>query len=752
MKIMDKKNTMFIILWTTALTLWITFYKGSEYNEAIGTSIFAVGAAIWAFIQINKTIISSSGYRRMFWRWINRGIAANGAGNAVWLAAAIVGVSSFPPSLSDFLWMMSYFLFLCALLYQLFIASREPVISIHVFNVSVFMIVSTAIIGHFFTAIALEMFNYSIVDSVMNLSFLLVDITLLFAAGYLVYLLKTKRDITVMHLLIMAFAFQSIGDFNAAYLEIMGFAVSPGNFNDVLWLAGIILIGTASTYERTGISETGWMIRKDIKQHFIFFPVAAIFLLIIFTLNSYDWRINILSISIGTILLLFAGRNYIMNKKNTSLIKEYRHLAYYDSLTGIYNRTSFKINIDKAVAFCNKENKELALILFDIDRFKVINDTLGHHVGDEVLMETAYRLKRQLPYRIYRLGGDEFVIIADNAGEERAIETALEIKQAFNKPYSIAGQHISITTSIGISCFPSASQDSDSLLKSADAAMYAAKENGRNGFVFYGDALHEKLERKMIIESEMKQGLIKQEYTLYYQPKINVQTFEVTGVEALLRWDNQKLGRISPYEFIPIAEESGFIKVLGSWVMKEACLQAEAWKRSGVFDGTMAVNVSVHQMKYGDILTLIQQSLKESGLNPGKLEIEITESIMQDVAVTSVILKDIRALGVRVALDDFGTGYSSFHVLKNLPIDTIKIDKSFVDDLNGSKEQSLVKAIIDIGRHLQLEVVAEGVEEEVQLDAIAAYECATAQGYYISKPLPVLEIEQFLQQYRRKAL
>ncbi|RKD69726.1 diguanylate cyclase (GGDEF)-like protein [Sinobaca qinghaiensis] len=752
MKINKKKNAIFIMLWVIGSALWVLLYKESDNIEAVGTSLFAVGGALWAFIQISRTINNSSGHRRVFWKWINRGIAANGAANGIWLAAALIGISAFPPSLADVLWLASYILFLCALLYQLFIVSREPVISIHMFNVSVFMIVSTAIIGHFFTALALELFDYSIINSVINLSFLLINSTLLFAAGYLVYLLKAKRDIAVVCILIAAFSFQSVGDFHAAYLEIVGVAVSPGNFNDVFWLAAIILLGVAATYEKIGLWEHNWMIRTDIKQPFILFPAAGITLLILFTFNSYEWRINILSVSIGIILLLFVGRNYIMNKKNSNLIQEYRHLAYYDSLTGIYNRTSFKINVDKAVAVARKEKTELSLLLFDIDRFKVINDSLGHHVGDEVLMETAYRLKNGLPYDIYRLGGDEFVIIVDDVRGNKALEAAAQVKKAFSKPYLIAGQRISITPSIGISCYPSTSRDSDSLLKSADAAMYAAKENGRNAFVFYDEKLHKKLSRKMIIESELRQGLIRHEFTLHYQPKINVQTLEVCGMEALLRWNNRKLGSVSPYEFIPIAEESGFIKLLGSWVMNEACRQAQTWKRNGIFQGTMAVNVSVHQIKYGDVLTMIREALEKSKLAPEQLEIEITESIMQDVDATSVIFDALRAHGVRVALDDFGTGYSSFHVLKTLPIDTIKIDKSFIDDLSGVKEQSLVKAIIDIGRHLQLEVVAEGVEEEVQLDALAAYECDTAQGYLFSKPLTVLEIEHFLSQHGSKAL
>lgn len=752
MKINKNRNAVFIMLWVIGLALWVLLYKEADNIEAVGTSFFAVGGAVWAFIQISRTINNSSGNRRIFWKWINRGIAANGAANSIWLAAALLGISAFPPSMAEVLWLVSYFLFLCALLYQLFIVSREPVISIHMFNVSVFMIVSTAIIGHFFTALALELFDYSVVNSVINLSFLLINSTLLFAAGYLVYLLKAKRDIAVVCILIAAFSFQSIGDFHAAYLEITGVAVSPGNFNDVFWLAAVILLGVAAAYEKIGLWEPNWMIREDLKQPFIFFPAAGITLLILFTLNSYDWRINILSVSIAIILLLFVGRNYIMNKKNSNLIQEYRHLAYYDSLTGIYNRTSFKINVDKAVAVAKKEQTELSLLLFDIDRFKVINDSLGHHVGDEVLMESAYRLKNDLPYDIYRLGGDEFVIMVDDARGNKSLEAAAKVKKAFSKPYLIAGQRISITPSIGISSYPSTSKDSDSLLKSADAAMYAAKENGRNAFVFYDEKLHKKLSRKMIIESELRQGLNRHEFTLHYQPKINVQTMEVCGMEALLRWNNRKLGSVSPYEFIPIAEESGFIKLLGSWVMNEACRQAQTWKRNGIFEGTMAVNVSVHQIKYGDVLTMIREALEKSKLAPRQLEIEITESIMQDVDATSVIFDALRTHGVRVALDDFGTGYSSFHVLKTLPIDTIKIDKSFIDDLSGVKEQSLVKAIIDIGRHLQLEVVAEGVEEEVQLDALAAYECDTAQGYLFSKPLTVLEIEHFLSQHDSKVL
>ena len=427
--------------------------------------------------------------------------------------------------------------------------------------------------------------------------------------------------------------------------------------------------------------------------------------------------------------------------------KEYEEkiylMAHHDSLTGLPNRHYLKNYLTSLVD--SHVNQQMAILFIDLDRFKMINDTQGHTFGDVLLEKVADRLKGCLSKDdiIVRYGGDEFIIVLKNITKRKVEQTAETIIEKFREGFVIKGLEVFTTPSIGISLYPQDGTDIDTLIKNADAAMYLAKEKGKNNYQFYDYTLHEKNERKLKIESKLRKALERNEFVLHYQPKIELSTNRLVGIEALIRWNNKDLGFVSPADFIPVAEDLGLIVPIGEWVLREACAQCVEWQRLGFKDLSVAVNISPRQFKDPSFSDTVVNILKETGLGPYYLELEITESIMEDIKKSRLVLEKLKQAGVKVAIDDFGTGYSSLHYLCHLPINTIKIDKSFVDGIHTSNEKvAILKTIIDMGRRLRFEIVAEGVERCDQAIFLLDNRCQVGQGYYFSKPLSVNEFER----------
>lgn len=419
------------------------------------------------------------------------------------------------------------------------------------------------------------------------------------------------------------------------------------------------------------------------------------------------------------------------------------HMAHHDSLTGLPNR--YYLNEHLKELFLDQTDKQLAILFIDLDRFKMINDTQGHSFGDVLLRNVAERLKSCLTKEdfIVRYGGDEFVIVLQNITKEKVSEKAELILQKFNESFFVNHMEIFTTPSIGISMYPKDGNDIEVLIKNADTAMYLAKEKGKNNYQFYDSSLHERNEKKMKIESKLRKALENNEFVLHYQPKIELRTNRLVGIEALIRWNNKELGFVSPADFIPLAEELGLIVPIGKWVLKEACAQCIKWQQLGFKNLSVAVNISPRQFKDPAFTDTVIEILEETGLSPHCLELEITESIMQDVRQSCIILKNLKQIGVKVAIDDFGTGYSSLHYLCHLPINTIKIDKAFVDGINISEEKvAILQTIIDMGHRLRFEVVAEGIETRDQVNFLLNHSCRIGQGYYFNKPLSISEFER----------
>ncbi|HEY9644291.1 MAG TPA: EAL domain-containing protein [Coleofasciculaceae cyanobacterium] len=426
-----------------------------------------------------------------------------------------------------------------------------------------------------------------------------------------------------------------------------------------------------------------------------------------------------------------------------------RYQASHDLLTGLPNRMMFNDRLSKALFQAAQNRSQIAVMFLDLDRFKLINDSLGHAAGDQLLQEVARRLKACLRESdlVARWAGDEFTLLLSNLyGIEDATRIAQKILAALRPDYDLEGRTLHVSSSIGIAVYPTDGEDVKTLLKNADAALYRAKDSGRNGYSLYTSTLNSDAAEWLTLENHLHYALERQELILYYQPQVNVVTGEIVQMEALLRWRHPDLGIVSPGRFIPIAEENGLIVPIGEWVLRTACAQNRAWQSAGLSPVRVAVNLSARQLCEPKLLEMIGRVLQETQLHPRYLELEITETIvMKNVERTCTILNELRHMGVSTAMDDFGTGYSSLGYLKKFPFHTLKIDQSFVRDLNTDpNDKAIVAAIIAMGKVLNLQLVAEGVETNIQKHSLLSLECQVMQGYLFSSPLPVQDATYLL--------
>ncbi|MBB4823071.1 diguanylate cyclase (GGDEF)-like protein [Sporosarcina luteola] len=417
--------------------------------------------------------------------------------------------------------------------------------------------------------------------------------------------------------------------------------------------------------------------------------------------------------------------------------------AYHDDLTLLPNRRQLFRGLDQST----KTDEMSAVLFLDLDRFKVINDTMGHLYGDIFIRQVGKRLREQLPKddKVFRHGGDEFIVLLEKRDYADVERMAADLLALFSEPFIVNGEEIFSTASIGVSLFPEDGRDSETLLKNADKAMYASKERGGNTYSFYSAQTSIGDVRKLKLENGLRTAVESDQLELHYQPIINLATNRMEAVEALLRWHHPELGFVPPDEFITIAEKTGIIIPIGKWVLETACRQVKAWQLAGYPQLSVAVNVSIRQINEPGFIDFIKNLLERTGLSPAYLDIEITESMMQnDESIT--ILNELKGIGANISIDDFGTGYSSLSVLGYLPIDRLKIDQSFTQEmLHHSHTNSIVKTIIDMGRNLGLTLIAEGIEEEKQAQALRKFGCNFGQGYFYNRPLTVDQMTACLQ-------
>ena len=458
--------------------------------------------------------------------------------------------------------------------------------------------------------------------------------------------------------------------------------------------------------------------------------------------------------------LLIVRRDTTERRKAKARIE---YLAYYDVLTGLPNRQLFVREVGRAIRTAKQTGHQIALLYLDLDRFKRINDNLGHSVGDALLQNVARRLEQSVrspdvdlaatgsrpseQARIARLGGDEFVVLLTGLTDEAQTSVvANRIKETLAEPLDCGGHRLVITPSIGIALYPRDATDIEDLLVKADMAMYQAKDQGRNGYAFFGQTMAVRSLGRLELETDLRSAFENGDFRIFYQPKVDLASGNIIGVEALLRWHHATRGWIAPDVFIPVAEESGLIAAIGDWVIIEACKQLDLWARTGLGHLTIAVNVSVQQFARADFVDTVLRVLQQYGVRPQQLELEITESLlMRNVDDTTACMRRFRDAGVALSIDDFGTGYSSLGYLRQFPVDALKIDRSFVKDMHTSVDDAAIcAAIIAMARELKLKVIAEGVANAEQLKFLRKHRCDQVQGYLISKPLPIDDLEMLL--------
>jgi len=426
------------------------------------------------------------------------------------------------------------------------------------------------------------------------------------------------------------------------------------------------------------------------------------------------------------------------------------HSAQHDVVTNLPNRLLLNDRITQSIAMARRQNMPVAVIFLDLDRFKCINDSLGHAAGDKLLMSVSERLLASVrgSDTVSRLGGDEFVILlSEIAQPEDAATSAKKLLLSLSAPYYISGQEFIVSGSIGISIYPEDGEDSETLIKNADTAMYHAKESGRNNFQFFASEMNLKALERQSLEGGLRRALRQEEFLLQYQPKVNLDTGEITGVEALIRWQQPDRGLVLPDQFVPIAEDCGLIVQIGRWVLREACSQARAWQDAGLPLFPMAINVSAVEFRDPDFVEGVRSILEETGLAARYLVLEVTERIlMENAESTALALKELKMMGIQLAVDDFGTGYSSLSCLREFPIDVLKIDQSFVHQITSDPDDcSIVSAVIHLGKSLKHLVVAEGVETQEQRAYLQAQRCTEGQGHLFSRPLGAAQFAQMLQ-------
>lgn len=457
---------------------------------------------------------------------------------------------------------------------------------------------------------------------------------------------------------------------------------------------------------------------------------------------------------LGSLVGVALERAHSIHEKE-ALDEKMIYQAQHDLETGLPNRALLMERLAFDLEEAERRQQELAVLMIDLDRFKLINDSLGHGMGDTLLKQVAHRIKTSVRMNdlVTRLGGDEFVIVLSKIKNRQDVsKVAQNLLRAIQRPFYVDGTELFITGSIGISLFPALGNNVIELMRQADNAMYRVKAQGKNNYQFFAEEMSDTEMRRLSLVTQLHKALEYEELVVYYQPQLNLQTGKLAGMEALLRWNHRELGMISPTEFIPLAEETGLVVPIGTWVLNEACNQVKRWEHVGYPPVRMSVNVSAVQFGRNDFIGIVEEALRTSQIDPGCLEIELTEGLLlNDIQGAAAKLKELKKLGVYIAIDDFGTGYSSLRYLKQLPIDTLKIDQSFIRDMRvfdpaKGKDRALVQAIILLGHNLGMNIIAEGVELQEQVDFLRESDCEEIQGYIFCKPLPSAGVEDFMAQ------
>lgn len=758
-------NRKSILLVAYMVIYFIALSIPGNIAHAVGNYLhlfFALVSAKWLFDASRKAMRKES----RFWLVLMSGSLCYAIAQAFWIYEQ-VDESSSPGSigLSDIFWVLHYVFFFFALMLGIYMQKTVHITIQRAFFLFMLLIASFALMWDYLDSIRINEDNNWMLFTLPI--FAMLNIWLI--VGYMSLYTTTKaRIISVSSLFFICIGFfvkflANVVVYYLAHSQVL--SQYFGSYIDLLWSFGLLIIGYSGSNAFYDRAEEHKLVRAEQKvQRYGPYAISSVLFITMFYEMRYEWDALIFG-SIAALILLIAHQLVTLDENRRLLIKheqwnkhlemkvqertialnekskqleealvEVNKMAFYDSLTGLPNRN--KLHSDFEEMRSNAGSEGLALFFVDLDKFKLINDSMGHKIGDLVLQRIAEQLKAVLGKgnSAYRFGGDEFIVLVNHAKEQHLKFVARQTLLKLAKPFEIGDKKIEMTASIGVSLYPRDGNDLLALIKHADIAMYEAKASGRNKYRFFDAESKELLNKKIKLELDLKQAVQNKAFELYYQPQIDLETGEIFGYEALLRWKHPEWGMISPLVFIPIAEETGIIQQLGEFVLQKACETNKKWQEHRP-NLRVAVNVSVKQLN-DEFVHKVASILRGTGLKPEYLELEITESVTQQTDSIELIRR-LKGLGVKIAMDDFGTGYSCLSVLKSLPIDYLKLDRSFVNDVAAdSITNSIIETIIVMGHQMGIKVIAEGVENEIQYETLKKLGCDILQGYYISVPLP----------------
>ncbi|WP_246944160.1 EAL domain-containing protein [Bacillus pinisoli] len=755
---------------------WYIIFSQNQKMLDWGAVILQVTAIITALSWLNHTFRNDNGESKRFWFFLGLGLLAYLVGILIWSYYQFILLSAAELAiLPKIFFICQNGFYTLALLCMMNVMKKSNLLTIRfMFDILIVMTVAATFIWFFIMKPLIH--NIDHVFSFIDLLYPILDLGVLTGVISIIMASNTIFTKTTSYLLVAGFLIQIIADFNFSYLTIKNM-YSVGSLSDPLWLLSILIIGLASLHhksismEESRINRTAVSNKKVIFKHiFPYLGVILLFIYIVLKIQSttpiiIGLFISILLVILRQVFTLLDNDRLVtdLNNLNEALevkvkertdrlvetINQMEHFAFHDVVTELPNRRYIEKRLKQAIRNTTKTSgKKIAFLLLDLDRFKQINDSLGHSYGDELLKEVGKRLSQIMNPNelVCRIGGDEYAVLLENVSLSKVEKKAAEIVDVLREVYEVKGLELHVTPSVGISMYPDHGRDFESLLMKADTAMYKVKDNGKNHFMIYDETMDN--ESQLTLENSLRRAIERNEFLLHYQPQVLIDTGQVIGFEALLRWASPTQGNVPPSDFIPIAEETGLILPIGEWVLKEACKQTVEWETQGFKSVRIAVNISSLQFQQPNFVETVTRILKETKANPNNIELEITESMAMG-SIENVITKlsKLKEMGFLIAMDDFGTGYSSLQYMNRFPIDRLKIDRSFISLLSTSeKNDAIVKLIIMMAKELNFKVIAEGVETEKQTSFLKSMFCDEIQGYLISPPLKIEDCGKFLDQ------
>ncbi|GEN56773.1 hypothetical protein GCM10012290_14870 [Halolactibacillus alkaliphilus] len=736
-----------------ALVLQLVFVVMRDYmiiRQVLGTFI-PLGLSIAILYHVFRLLKTRRRDDTKFWVAYFIGMLFYTASYVVWAFAFIQGKPVISTPLSFGLWVMMYPFLFFAIMYKIIQLRNKEHVYQYLFHITTLIIIIFSLVFHF-------VFEPYVVSGDMTIwRFFVLVIepflsVLLMMASIVLYFLTIGSNERRMNLFfVLGFMTQALAEV-LYVIQMIEDTYVVGQFTDVLWVFALLNMLAATYLSRHRPEDARWRVLRIVDHESSILPYVWILLFTITTRTIVNPTLNALSVAVLVLMAVLISYQLLVVRRNTELLNSYEEIMYLTPLTGLRNRTSLLRDLPNILKRIIRLKGSLALVVINLDRFKIINDALGRDYGDAVLKEVASRLAFYLDQSamLYHLSGDEFVLLVYNQDKPQLIALIEQLTESLAEPIYFGEQQMTVTASIGISLAPKDGRKGHELLQMAEQAMHQAKSFGKNQYFFFDRLLKQQLDRRLLIENELKFAVNRGEILVYYQPKYMLEPEALIGFEALLRWDHPTFGFISPGEAIPIAEETGQINALGYYMLDEVFHHVKQWQTEHDFFGVVSINVSAIQLKQVDFYAQINFLLNKHQLDSKFIELELTESAMMEVDDVLPKLEQLKALGLKLSLDDFGTGYSSLFVLKELPVDTIKIDQAFVFAINDPRSKNIIKTILDIGSNLGLQVIAEGIENTDSIQRLKDLGCLFGQGYYYARPMPLNEVTAYINRHHDK--